>query len=192
VSEQQPLSAGFGLKLRSNKSLAHISYSIVGDGEYVETLLGLIQASHGNMPKHIYVRKPNSKLPPDIQRLESLIVSDNPENIVLGSDLFQLEMMKRLSPLLPAQTQFIDVLAARGEEKTLESCVKEVLDPGKYLLFFAVNPIENIKNYIGNFFKWIEEQGIAIIIRHPLQRVLKVELKNAAGVPIWNGAMTIH
>lgn len=192
MSEQQPISAGFGLRFRTIKSLAHISYSIVGDGEYVETLLGLIQASHGNMPKHIYVRKTNSKLPPDMQKLESLIVSDNPENIVLGSNLFQLEMMKRLSPLLPAQTQFIDVLAARGEEKTLESYVKEAPDSSKYLLFFAVNPIENIKNYVGNFFKWIEGQGVAIIIRHPLQRVLEDELKKAAGVLIWNGAMTIH
>jgi hypothetical protein len=192
VSEQQPISAGFGLRFRTIKSLAHISYSIVGDGEYVETLLGLIQASHGNMPVHIYVRKTNSKLPPDMQKLESLIVGDNPENIVLGSNLFQLEMMKRLTPLLPAQTQFIDVLAARGEEKTFESYVKEAPDSGKYLLFFAVNPIENIKNYVGTFFKWIEGQGIAIIIRHPLQRVLEDELKNAAGVLIWNGAMTIH
>jgi hypothetical protein len=182
----------YKLSFKSVNELADINYSIIGDGDYVVSLLALIQRTHGHLPKRIYVRSPNENLPADLQFEEKTLSEGHEEVLVLGTNLYQLEMMTRLENVVFEKTQFVDVLAGKGNLETLGYYHSQIPSNQNYLIFFAVNPVDNFNNFLGNFKSWLESQGIPMIIRHPMQTLTDQELLSASGVIVWNGAMAIH
>ena len=182
----------YKLSFKSVNELADINYSIIGDGDYVVSLLALIQRTHGHLPKRIYVRSPNQNLPADLQLEEKTLSEGHEEVLVLGTNLYQLEMMTRLENLVFEKTQFVDVLAGKGNLETLGYYHSQIPSNQNYLIFFAVNPVDNFNDFLGNFKSWLASQGTTIIVRHPLQALTDQELNSARGVIVWNGAMAIH
>ncbi|MFT6989268.1 MAG: hypothetical protein ACJASL_001237 [Paraglaciecola sp.] len=180
------------LEFRAVSQLGDIQYSIVGDGGYVVSLLALIHRTHGNMPKRIYVNKFNKDLPTELQVAEETLSTIQEEILVLGTSLFQLEMMTRIKKIACGKPFFVDVLGAKGNEETIEYYQTKVPTNRQYLIFIAVNPIDNIRNYLENFFNQLDECGLEVVVRHPLQNITDQELLAADGVLIWNGSMSIH
>lgn len=173
--------------------LADKNYAIVGDGAYVASLLKLINQRHRNHPICIYVREENKALTKYIQKDESELDEFEGEMLVLGTNLFQLEMMERVVPLLSNKSvKFYDVLAAKGNIATLSYYQTTFPEDAPYLLYFAVNPVDNFELYLQNFFDWVSQQGVEIVVRHPLQHVGSDQLSNAVGVLIWNGSMSVY
>jgi capsule polysaccharide modification protein KpsS len=180
------------LEFRAVSQLGDIQYSIVGDGGYVVSLLALIQKTHGNMPKRIYVNKFNNDLPTELQVAEETLSIIQEEILVLGTSLFQLEMMTRIKRIASGKPLFVDVLSAKGNEETIEYYQTKVPSNRQYLIFIAVNPKDNIDNYLANFFNRLSECSVDIVVRHPLQNISDQELLAANGVLVWNGSMSIH
>lgn len=180
------------LEFKSVSQLGDMPYSIVGDGGYVVSLLALIQRTHGNMPKRIYVNQLNQDLPAELQAFEDTLASEKEETLVLGTSLFQLEMLTRITKIVCGNPRFVDVLAAKGNEETLDYYQKQVPNNRPYLIFIAVNPHDNISNFLAKFFSRLDEYKIDIVIRHPLQNISDQALLSASGVLIWNGSMSIH
>lgn len=180
------------LAFKSVSQLCDIEYSIVGDGGYVVTLLALIQSTHGNLPKRIYVNQFSQDLPAELQVLEEALANTQEAVLVLGTSLFQLEMLIRITKIACGDPLFVDVLAAKGNEETLGYYQTQVPKERPYLIFIAVNPHDNIQHYLANFFSRLDECKIDVVIRHPLQHIADQVLLSASGVLIWNGSMSIH
>jgi hypothetical protein len=180
------------LDFRSVNQLADIGYSIVGDGGYVVSLLSLIQRTHGNMPKRIYVNTSNQDLPVELQVAEEELSNIQEEILVLGTSLFQLEMMARIKTIACGKPLFVDVLGGKGNEETIGYYQTEIPRDENYVIFIAVNPKDNIDNYLDSFIRRLKKHRIDTVVRHPLQKISDQELTSAQGVMVWNGSMSIH
>jgi capsule polysaccharide export protein KpsC/LpsZ len=180
------------LQISSLKYFSNKAYSIVGDGNYVLALLKLIQDSHGNYPTKIYIRNTNASLPQDLLENEDYISAITDDYLILGTNLFQLEMLERLRGIVPNTTKFVDVLAGIGHADTADYFMQSVPKNEQYLFFYTVNPVINIEDYLQGFFNCLESQSIKVVVRHPLQIVEDTDLLNAAGVIVWNGSMRVH
>ena len=176
----------------SINDFSQIEYSIVGQGGYVMSLLELISRTHQNQPKHIYVKNYTEELPRKLQKLESELSNLQNHPLILGSNLFQLEMCERITPKLHSSVQLFDVAAAKGNAETIELFLSDVPIAENYVLLIAINPIENIQNFLENFTAWLKNRDIQVLVRHPLQVFEKNLITSAVGVFIWNGSMPIH
>ena len=110
----------------SINDFSQIEYSIVGQGGYVMSLLELISRTHQNQPKHIYVKNYTEELPRKLQKLESELSNLQNHPLILGSNLFQLEMCERITPKLHSSVQLFDVAAAKGNAETIELFLSDV------------------------------------------------------------------
>jgi hypothetical protein len=172
--------------------LEHDDYCIVGDGDYVVNLLDIITKTHGNLPKFIYVRQVNPKLPEKLQIAESAINECPTRCLVLGTNLFQKEIIERLEQYIPTGTDLVDVLMGRYGTKTQHFYTQKIQNSQRYVLFYAINPVENIENYLGNFVSWLNSFDVFFFTRHPLQYVDEKTIANALAIFMWNGAMPIY
>ncbi|MCV2885451.1 capsule biosynthesis protein [Aestuariibacter sp. AA17] len=184
--------SSYALKFLSIEELKDKDYAVIGDGDYVVKLLELVKGTHGTMPSVIYTRRDNPRLEGCRLEPESNIAQSDIELFVLGTNLFQLEIIDRVSKWIPTQAEFVDVLIGRGDIHTQFHYRQPVPQSKRYVLFYAINPIENIDHYLRYFFTWLQNHQMDVVIRHPLQRVETHVIENAEGVIIWNGTMSIY
>lgn len=171
--------------------LNQFEYSIVGSGGYVQLLLGLLRKGNVNPPRCILATHPMSKTLADIDviPLEEASVNNTTKRVVLGSDLFQIELMDRVNKVVPNRL-FIDV--ADDVQASL-LCVEPLprlnaLQNSPYAVFITIAYSGQIRLWLGNFIRWLEKRGVSLIIKHPLSRIEDGLLEDAAFIFFWNGS----
>ena len=164
-------------------------YVIVGDGQYTVDLYRYIVESEFQTPKAIYIREHNELLPSDLQKDERELSHCKVSCLILGTNAFQFEMLKRLGPLIGAEKRVCDLFMQKpSHNKNFPQYFWQKRPTSSFLLLITHYPEVVVEHYLKNFFGFLQKQGVKIFVRHPLQDVKDEWVVNAKAIIIWNGS----
>lgn len=165
------------------EELDNMNYAIVGDGNYVRKLLEKLKELNIRFPVYLLTdQKVDFIYGVPTRRLsESLPVED----IVIGSDIYQYELISKCLLIKEKRNKFWD--ASSILYGNLSYYLKQpVLQ--RYIVVFSTNPSEHHEKWLIFFQKWLEKLSIDVVYRHPLQKYDDDLLSYSLGVLLWNGS----
>lgn len=172
------------------KDLHSLNYSVVGNGGFMRRLLELLQIKSIAPPRYILSTNNTTGMIHDIPivLLENVSL-DQLTHVVLGSDVFQIELMSKVDKIAP-DCRFIDVAdEVQSSNLNITPFPLARKPNGKpYVLFVALAHSGPMRLWLENFSRWLDSQGLSIVAQHPLSSIDDSLIQNAAFLLIWNGA----
>ncbi len=169
--------------------LNDLKYCLVGNGGYSRRLINLLRSKEIQLPKYILSTDSQTGRLCDIDMipLESADLHLL-QNVVLGSDVFQKELISKIRALLPSSRCFDvadDVHA--NILKVASYSMLRLPDTGRYGLFITLAHSGPMRIWLDNFSNWLKERGFPLIVHHPMELLPDKLLNDASFILVWNG-----
>ncbi|RJF34624.1 capsular polysaccharide export protein, LipB/KpsS family [Pseudoalteromonas gelatinilytica] len=167
------------------------SYVIVGTGRFTESFLKLLENT--TLPRPHVILDLNTPRHNDKQYGIPVLGfeqydSNLSENIVLGSDVYQVQLIDKFNAHFNTLVSFIDVSNDVQVFNNKTHCFNHLKEiTSDYVLFFSVGSKFPLTKWLGNFYQWLNIQGVHLVSRHPMEYVSEEELKSAKAIILWNG-----
>lgn len=177
----------------SVSELDDMPWVLIGTGGYTQILLAKCRSLGVRLPEAIIGYC-------DAGLLDNVIViapehynfiQDN--RLIFGSDVYQMEIITRLKPLLPKDFTFYDCSADIWSENNI-SLYNQFSFEGitlNYIIIICNSPNDQVNNWLKNFINNYQSKNFVVKLKHPLQHISDEELSEAKFIYIWNGSIPI-
>lgn len=156
-------------------------YAVIGQGKFTDIFLSIIKKRKIDDPIVV------------VDSFQAEKAAILPDNLVIGSSSFQLEIIERWTPYLRKKQRFVDVTNdVISEIFNIEAC-EEVPDGEKGNIVFcneAPSVIEGV--WINGLKKNLIDHGYGWKRAHPLELIDTKKLNGAKAAIIWNGSKKNH
>ncbi|WP_143871755.1 hypothetical protein [Catenovulum sediminis] len=165
--------------------LKNKQYAIIGTGGYSKKLLQHIEKNNVTLPRcfcYIGENTPNHNnlsLP-----LIELNTAKHIKYFVIGSNVFQFEIIEKARKILPDSVKYFDLSSELTNNISYYEHKITLQKP--YILFYSVDP-NNHKKWLSGFERYLKSHDIELIFKHPLQQTSHEVLKQSRGIFLWNG-----
>ena len=171
--------------------LAENNWILFGGGGYAKALLEECKRNNINLPELIV--SPNigsgELFGVPVIGEDSFKYCSNTK-IVLGSDVFQFEILTKLSLFIPENHIVMYYISP-----TWVDCNKKYFlqnrSVGKDIFVIALNPKERAEGLLKNFIVYHENLGASVYFIHPMQFASDSELLASQSIYMWNGTRAI-
>lgn len=170
--------------------LGALRYNIVGSGGFTRRLIQLLRNRGGRLPEWVITTDGSTV---EVEGIAAITLDDarpeDLETVVLGSDVFQLELMRKVQRRTTA-CRILNLseevqASIRGDSPYP---LPRTCPDTPYALFIALIHSEFMLRWLGNFHRALIRAGITLVTRHPQERISDEEMRNAAFVFAWNGS----
>lgn len=159
------------------ETLTNQKYVLIGDTASISSFNTYIANNQASLPQRIIVT--------DKQQQPISIESENPDHtcIVVCSTINKIEVLKAIPQI--EKFRIFDFSAVLLNNY---SYYHEVPD-SPYIVLFCANPIDRHEMWTHTFAAWLNQQGIQLIYRHPLQKMPSSLLNQSQGIIFWGGSI---
>lgn len=166
------------IDLGNLETLTNQNYVLIGDSASISSFSRYIADTQASVP--------NKTIITDEQEQQSIsLENDDPNHtcIVVCSTINKIKVLKAIPQI--ERFRIFDVSSLLLNNFSYYHGVAD----SPYIVFFCANPVDRHDMWTHTFETWLNQQGVQLIYRHPLQKVPSGLLTQSEGIVFWGGSI---